>query len=53
MAASVDAVLETDRRGCHLDRNMDDLIRAAGFGVDALEQRTETDVGGAVKTNSL
>jgi len=23
--------------GCHLDRKMDDLIRAAGFGVDALE----------------
>src|SRR5437763_853387 len=23
--------------GCHLDRNMDDLIRAAGFRVDALE----------------
>jgi SAM-dependent methyltransferase len=23
--------------GCHLDRNMDDLIRAAGFRMDALE----------------
>jgi ubiquinone/menaquinone biosynthesis C-methylase UbiE len=23
--------------GCHLDRKMDDVIRAAGFGVDALE----------------
>jgi hypothetical protein len=23
--------------GCHLDRKMDDLIRAAGFRVDALE----------------
>jgi ubiquinone/menaquinone biosynthesis C-methylase UbiE len=23
--------------GCHLDRKMDDLIRAAGFGIDALE----------------
>jgi len=23
--------------GCHLDRNMDDLIRAAGFRIDALE----------------
>ena len=37
LAASVDAVLEVDRRGCHLDRKMDDLIRAAGFGLDEIE----------------
>jgi SAM-dependent methyltransferase len=23
--------------GCHLDRKMDDLIRAAGFGIDTIE----------------
>jgi hypothetical protein len=23
--------------GCHLDRKMDDLIRAAGFRIDAIE----------------
>jgi hypothetical protein len=23
--------------GCHLDRNMDDMIRAAGFQIDAIE----------------
>ena len=23
--------------GCHLDREMDDLIRAAGFQIDAVE----------------
>jgi ubiquinone/menaquinone biosynthesis C-methylase UbiE len=23
--------------GCHLDRNMDDMIRAAGFGIDVIE----------------
>jgi hypothetical protein len=25
-----------DRRGCHLDRKMDDLLRAAGFGIDVI-----------------
>jgi hypothetical protein len=28
---------EADRRACHLDRKADDLIRAAGFGIDAIE----------------
>ena len=30
-------MLEMDRWGCHLDRKMDDLIRAAGFGFDVIE----------------
>ena len=30
-------MLETHRRGLHLDRKMDDLIQAAGFGFDVIE----------------
>jgi hypothetical protein len=37
LAALFDAMLETHRRGLHLDRKMDDLIRAAGFGFDVIE----------------
>jgi hypothetical protein len=36
LAASVDAVLEADQRGCQLDRKMDDLIRAAGFQTNSI-----------------
>src|SRR5438270_2251162 len=37
LAASVDTILEADQRGCHLDCKTDDLIRAAGFQIDAIE----------------
>ena len=37
LAASVDAMWKRISGGCHLDRKMDDLIRAAGFRIDAIE----------------
>jgi hypothetical protein len=30
-------VLEADQRGCQLDRNMDDLIRVAGFQINTMK----------------
>jgi hypothetical protein len=37
LAAPIDAMLEHMGGGCHLDRKIDDLIRAAGFRIEAIK----------------